>query len=280
MLILNTFVSKILNLFGKTFLYLWVMFILFVFTWIILASFKSNQEVFGSIWALPSKIHWENYYNAWVNFNLFSSFVNSLIVVSISVFGVLIFSAPAAYVLSRIPFKGREVLTVSFILGIGIPFQAVLIPLYLLFIKLGLINTLASLIIVYIATQLPFTIFILTGFFSTIPKEVEEAAALDGAGPNRTFWTIMLPMSRSGLITAGILASVGLWNEFLFAFTYINSTDKFTLPVGLYKFYQTMQQTSDWASLFAGVVIIVIPILVFYLWLSNRIIEGMALGGK
>lgn len=267
------------NILGKLFLYFWVIFILFVFAWIILASLKSNREVFDSIWSLPDKLHFENYLTAWFDFNLLRSLINSVIVVLSSALGILLFSAPAAYVLSRIWFKGRELVTTSFVIGIGIPFQAVLIPLYLLFIKMGILNTLVSLIIVYIATQIPFAIFILTGFFSTIPKSFEEAALVDGANPNTIFWKVMLPMARPGLITVGILTSVNLWNEFLFAFTYINSTEKYTLPVGLYKFYQTMQQTSDWTSLFAGVVIIILPILLFYLWLSNRIIEGMTAGG-
>src|SRR5699024_969091 len=108
----------------------------------------------------------------------------------------------------------------------------------------------------------------------------EEAAIIDGASANRTFWQIILPMARPGLITVIILNGVALWNEFILAFAFLNTDDKFTLPVGLYKFYQTMQYNSDWVALFAGVVIIVIPILIFYLWITDRIIEGMSMGGE
>lgn len=263
---------------SKVFLYIWVVFILFVLCWIVLASLKTNQELFESFWKLPASLQWENYYTAWVQSDLVSYFFNSVVVVIFSVLGIVLVSAPASYVLSRFKFPGREPLTISFILGIGIPYQAVLIPIYLLLLKIGLINSLTGLIIVYIALSLPFTIFILTGFFQTLPREMEEAAAIDGASQNTIFWKVMLPMARPGLITVTILNAVTLWNEFLLAKAYINVNEKYTLSVGLYQFYQSMQYNSDWVSLFAGVVIIVFPILIFFLWLSDRIIEGMTAG--
>lgn len=263
---------------ARAFLYIWVLFILFVLGWIILASLKSNQELFEGFWKLPSALQWENYHTAWINSDLMSYFLNSLFVVSISVIGIVAVSAPASYILSRFKFKGKEAITVSFILGIGIPYQAVLIPIYLLLLNIGLINTLSGLIIVYIALSLPFTIFILTGFFTTLPNDIEEAARIDGASANTIFWRVMLPMARPGIVTVIILNAVGLWNEFLLAKAYINVNAKYTLSVGLYQFYQSMQYNSDWVSLFAGVVIIVLPILIFFLWLSDRIIEGVTAG--
>lgn len=263
---------------GKIFLYIWVFFILFILGWIMLASFKTNQELFDGFWKLPGSIQWENYYTAWINSDLMSYFLNSVFVVVLSVIGIVLVSAPASYVLSRFIFPGREAVTVSFILGIGIPYQAVLIPIYLLLMNIGLINTLSGLIVVYVALSLPFTIFILTGFFATLPLDIEEAARIDGASANTIFWKVMLPMARPGIVTVIILNAVGLWNEFLLAKAYINVNEKYTLSVGLYQFYQSMQYNSDWVSLFAGVVIIVLPILVFFLWLSDRIIEGMTAG--
>lgn len=263
---------------GKVLLYIWVFFILFILGWIILASLKTNQELFDGFWKLPESLQWSNYHTAWVQSDLASYFFNSVIVVTISVLGIVLVSAPASYVLSRFNFFGKEPLTLSFIIGIGIPFQAVLIPIYLLLLKTGLINTHMGLIIVYVALSLPFTIFILTGFFQTLPADVEEAAAIDGASANKIFWKVMLPMARPGLITVTILNAVSLWNEFLLAKAYINVNSKYTLSVGLYQFYQSMQYNSDWVSLFAGVVIIILPILIFFMWLSDRIIEGMTAG--
>ncbi|MFJ7936130.1 carbohydrate ABC transporter permease [Sporosarcina sp. NPDC096371] len=269
---------SILLVIGKALLYIWVIFILFVLGWIVLASLKTNQELFDGFWKLPETLQWGNYYTAWVQSDLASYFFNSVIVVTLSVFGIVLVSAPAAYVLSRFKFFWKEPITLFFVIGIGIPFQAVLIPIYLLLLKTGLINSHLGLIIVYVALSLPFTIFILTGFFQTLPADVEEAAAIDGANSNTIFWKVMLPMARPGLITVTILNAVSLWNEFLLAKAYINVNDKYTLSVGLYQFYQSMQYNSDWVSLFAGVVIIIFPILIFFLWLSDRIIEGMTAG--
>lgn len=263
---------------GKIFLYIWVFFIIFVLGWIVLASLKTNQELFEGFWKLPDSLQWGNYYTAWIQSNLVSYFLNSIFVVSISVFGIVLVSAPAAYVLSRFNFFGKETITVTFVLGIGIPFQAVLIPIYMLLLKMGIINTFLGLIIVYIALSLPFTIFVLTGFFQTLSNEIEEAASIDGASANKIFWRVMLPIARPGIITVTILNTVTLWNEFLLAKAYINVNSKFTLSVGLYQFYQSMQYNSNWVALFAGVVIIVFPILIFFLWLSDRIIEGMTAG--
>lgn len=265
---------------SKGFIYFWIAFILLIFGWLLLASLKTDRELLSSFWSIPEKLQWGNYEYAWISSNLIGNFMNSIIVVTISIIGIVVLSAPAAYVLSRITFRGREFITTSFIIGIAIPHQAILIPLYLMLIKIGLINSLTGLILVYVVYSLPFTIFILTGFFSTISLEIEEAAAIDGASPNRTFWQIMLPMARPGIITVIILNGVGLWNEFLFAYTFLNSGGKFTLSVGLYKFYETMEYNSNWASLYAGVVIVIIPILAFYIWMSGRIIEGMTAGSS
>lgn len=264
---------------SKALIYFWIVFILFIFLWVILASLKTDQELLGSFFSWPEKIQWKNYHFAWINSNLIGYFFNSVLVVVISIIGIVALSAPAAYVLSRVFFKGRKTITSAFIIGIAIPHQAILIPLYLVLIKIGLIDSLIGLIVVYVVYSLPFTIFILTGFFSTIPYEIEEAAAIDGATPNRTFWSVMLPMARPGIITIIILNGVGLWNEFLFAYTFLNSGSKFTLSVGLYKFYETMEYSSNWSSLYAGVVIVILPMLIFYIWMSNRVIEGMTAGG-
>lgn len=263
---------------GKLFLYIWAFFIVFVLGWIILSSLKTNQELFDSFWSLPETFQWENYRKAWIQSDLVSYFLNSVIVVLVSVIGIVLVSAPASYVLSRFQFFGRRFLTGSFILGIGIPFQAVLIPIYFLLVKIGLINSLTGLIVVYVAIQLPFTIFILTGFFQTLPNDIEESASMDGASDNTIFWKVMLPMARPGLVTVTILNAVTLWNEFLFAKAYMTENVNYTLSVGLYQFYQSMQYNSDWVGLYAGVVIIVIPILVFFMWLSSWIIEGMTAG--
>lgn len=263
---------------GGLFVWLWVAFILFVFAWLLFSSFKGNRELFESMWSLPASVNWENYATAWSAADLTTAFRNSLLLVTMSVIGIVALSAPAAYVLSRVQFPGAGLLTNYFIIGIGIPVQVILIPLFLLMARLRLVNSLSGLMLVYIAISLPFTIFLLTGFFRSLPYELEEAAAIDGAGPFMTFFRVMMPLARPGLITAAILNVVDLWNEYLLALVLLNDNSKYTLSLGILNMYASMRYTSNWVGLFAGVVIVILPVAALYAWLSNRIIEGMTLG--
>ncbi|TMR31855.1 carbohydrate ABC transporter permease [Nonomuraea zeae] len=151
--------------------------------------------------------------------------------------------------------------------------------LFVLMERLSPVNSLFGLFLLYVAVSLPFTVFLLTGYFASLPGELEEAAAIDGASRLPTFWTIMLPLARSGLITAFTLNAIGLWNEAFLALVFVQSTDKQTLPLALLGFLAKQQYSgADYGVLFAGVVIIVLPMLLLYVWLGRRIIEGMTLG--
>jgi ABC-type glycerol-3-phosphate transport system permease component len=161
------------------------------------------------------------------------------------------------------------------ILPIFVIMQTISSTMYSLF---GWWDERISVYLVYVATGLPFTVFLLTGFFRSLPSEVEEAAALDGAGPFRTFFTVMLPLARPGIITAAILAGLGVWNETLVALIFITDTDKQTLPVALMGLYGTMQYTSNWGGLFAGIVLVTLPILIAFMIMGRRIVEGMTVG--
>lgn len=263
---------------GGLLLYLWSLGSIGVILWLIVGSLKSNNELFKSPWSIGSHLQWENFSAAWSGAGLAVGFVNSVIVVSIAVFGILLVSAPAAYVLTQVKFRGAEALNQFFIIGIGIPYQIILIPLYFLLAKIHLVNSLVGLTLIYIALSIPFTVFLLTGFMRSQSVELEEAAAIDGASPLRTFVSIVVPLSRSGLITAAILNAVSLWSEYMLALTFINDNSKYTLSLGLLSMYGTMQYTANWVGLFAGIVILILPMLLLYLWLNNRIIEGMTLG--
>jgi ABC-type glycerol-3-phosphate transport system permease component len=256
----------------------WVAFTVWVFVWVLMASFKTTGQIFSNPWGLPTSLHWENYAQAWFATDLATAMRNSVAVDVISTGIILALSAPAAYVLSRADFPGIGVLTNFFVIGIGIPVQVILIPLYLMLARVGLIDSLLGLGLEYVAISLPFTIYLLTGFFASLPRELEEAAAIDGASAFRTFIRVMLPLASPGLITAGVLNLVGLWNEFFLVFTLVNSNENFTLPVAIVNMYGNMLYTGNWAGLLAGVIIVVLPITVAYFWLSNRIIEGLTLG--
>ncbi len=201
----------------------WSFFTIFVIGWIIISAFKTNQEIFRAVFQFPKDWQWENFVTAWSAGNFAVYFRNSIITTFVSVFGILAVSAPAAYVLSRFKFKGRGFITTTFIAGMGIPYSLVFIPLYVIMTQLKLINTLPGLIIVYISLSIPFTVYILTGFFGSLPKEVEEAAVMDGCSDFGVFRHIMLPLASPGLLTAAIFNGIGLWNEYQLVLVFIGN---------------------------------------------------------
>ncbi|KPJ66644.1 hypothetical protein AMJ44_08115 [candidate division WOR-1 bacterium DG_54_3] len=259
-------------------LILWCSFTIFCLLWVLVTSLKSNRALFQNVWSMPTQLHVENYEKVWKTFDLGVNFKNSIIIVPISVLIILGISAPAAYVLSRANFKGREFLMNFFIMGMGIPFVILLIPLYFLLTRMHIIDSLFGLTLVYISLSLPFTIFILYGFFKTFPSELEEAAAIDGCSPFMSFIRVVLPISSPGLITVSIFNFIGIWNEYLLALVLLRSEEKRLLSLGLYSLQSSMQYTGDWVALFAGVVIVLLPLLIFYVLMSERIMEGLTLG--
>lgn len=263
---------------ATVFLWFWTAFTIFAFLWIIISSFKDNRELFASAWALPTIFHFENYEKAWRLARMGNYFLNSVIVVSISTALIVAVSAPAAYVLSRIPFRGREVVTNGIIAGMGVPYQVLLVPLFVLLTQIQLADTLPGLILVYISLSLPFTIFLLTGFFRSLPSELEDAAAIDGANEYQVFYRVMLPLASPGIITAAIFNFIGLWNEYMLALVMINDQEKRTLSLALYGLQGSMQYTADWVGLFAGVVIVMVPTLIMFILMSERVIAGITLG--
>jgi N-acetylglucosamine transport system permease protein len=263
---------------GQGIAWVWVAFTIFLFSWLFASSLKSNKIVLSQPWALPDGLHVENYLSAITVLNLGQATFNSIMVVGVSTAVIVALSAPAAYVLSRIGFRGVGFTTYLFIMGIGVPVQVLLIPFVFMLAGLHLNDNLFGLGLTYVSVSLPFTVFLLTGFFRSLPYELEESAAIDGAGPVRTFFSIMLPLARPGLVTAAILNCVLLWNEFLLALSIISDNSQYTLALALLNMYGSMRYTANWSGLFAGVIIIVIPMVLAYLWLSNRIIEGLTLG--
>lgn len=257
---------------------LWSFFTIFVIGWVIISSFKTNAEIFRTVFDLPKVWQFSNYINAWSQGNFALYLRNSVFLTSASVAGLLLISAPAAYVLSRFKFIGRNFLTTTFIAGMGIPYSLVLIPLYVIMSRLGLINNLPGLILIYISLSIPFTVYILTGFFVTLPKELEDAAVIDGCNEFQTFWHVMLPLASPGLLTAGIFNAIGMWNEYQLVLVFMGNEEGRTLALGLYSLQNAMQYTGDWVGLFAGVCIIMVPTIVLYVILSEKMIAGITMG--
>lgn len=247
--------------------------------WVVLQAFRDTRSVLASPWGLPHSLSLHNFVHAWTVSGFGRAAVNSVLVTGISSVLTVAVAAPAAYYLARQETRLSRGLTLFFVLGLGVPVQVILIPLFVILNRVYLTDSLVGLNLVYIGISMPFTVFLLTGFFRSLPRELEEAAALDGVSPAATFWRIMLPVARGGIVTALVLQVIAHWNETLLALTLLQSTDNYTLPVALISFVQ--QQTysgADWGGLFAGLCIVVLPMLVVYVWLGRRLTEGLTLG--
>jgi len=259
-------------------LYFWCAFSVFTFIWVISASLKTNREFFEDVWGFTASPQFSNYFAVLTKYSLAQYFSNSLFVVIGAVVGLLVICAPASYVFSRIPFKGRNVMSQAFVLGMGVPYQLMLIPLFFMMISIGFVDTLAGLSLLYVALSIPFTIFIMLGFFKTLLHELEEAAMIDGCSPISTFFQIMLPLGKPALATAAIFNFIFLWNEFLLALTFIGHRTNFPLSVGIYALQGSMLYTGEWTSLMAGFVVVALPTLVLYMAMSRQVIEGLTMG--
>ncbi len=260
------------------FLGAWSLFTIVTIGWIGVASLKTNREVFRDPWKLPTDLQTENYERAWESAKLGTNFANSIIIVGISVFVILAVSAPASYILSRVKFRGSGLITMIYIAGIGIPFPLLFIPLFKIMADLSLTNKLSGLILVYVSLSIPFTVYILTGFFATLPSELEDAAVIDGCSDVQVFRHVMLPLASPGLLTAAIFNFIGLWNEFQLALIFIQDPGQRPLSLGLYAMKNSMTYTGDWAGLFAGVILVMVPTILLFLVLSERMISGITMG--
>jgi len=259
-------------------LIIWSISIGMLLYFIVISSFKTNKTVFKQLWSLPEKLNLANFANAWSNLYFARYTFNSVFVVITSIALIIIISAPASYALTRMKMRFAQPMTFFYLAGMGVPFQLLLIPLFKIMASLNLINTLPGLIIVYTTLSIPFTVFLLTGFFLSIPSELEDAAYIDGCNEFQTFFKIMVPMATPGIVTAAIFNFIGLWNEYMLALIFITGKENKTLSLGLYSLYSSMQYSSDWVSIFAGSVLVIIPTVIIFIVLSEKLISGITLG--
>ncbi len=257
---------------------LWSLFNVFCVYWIVVSSLKSNREVFRDPWGLPDTLQFVNFSKAWQVANLGVQFRNSVIITAASVLLILILCAPAAYVLARTKAKWTGWLIILFIAGAGVPAAMLIIPLFVIMRNLHLIDTLPGLIIIYSVVSVPFSMFVLTGFFRTLPSEFEEAARIDGCSEFGVFWRIMLPLASPGLLTISIFNFVAIWNEYALALVFIQNKGRMPIARGVYAIAGSMIYTGNWVGLFAAVVIIMVPSIIIYVLLSERMIEGITAG--
>ena len=262
----------------QTVLIVWAVTVIFPMIWMIYSSFKTDQELFFSPWAPPVELQWDNFARAWTKAHVGAYLLNTLIVVVPALLLTLIISAMAAYVLARFEFVGRRFLFYMFLSGMLFPVFLALVPLFNLVNQLKMLNTFHGLIIVYIAYSLPFTIFFLTGFFKTLPTEIEESAIMDGANPYQVFFKVMLPMASPGLISMGIFNFLGMWNQYVLPLVLISDESKYMLSQGLAFMLFKQFYENDWSALFAALTIIMVPTLIVYITFQKQIQDGITTG--
>jgi len=239
-------------------------------------SFKKDTEIYTNLFGLPYKFQFVNYINAWVKGKFSLYYLNSISITLIAVAAILIFSILAAFTLSRKDLIGKEFIRLLFIIGITLPVQISLIPLFIEIKNFGLYNTHAGVILIFIAFRLAFSTFILHGFIEGIPAELEEAAVIDGASSLTLLTRIILPLSKSSLTAVGIFNIVYVWNNFWFPLIFLSSQHKKTLPVGLLAFMG--EETMAFGKLFAAIMILTLPIIVIYLVLQKQFVHGVTAG--
>lgn len=250
---------------------------LFPILWTILFSFKSNKDiVLNGALSLPSKWRFSNYLDAWVKGHIQEYFFNSVIVTFVTLVAVLILGSMAAYGLTRMKWKYSGLVKGIILLGIMIPIQAILIPEFYVMSRLKLTRTYLAVMLPYIGIGLPLCIYIVSSFLIGIPKEVEEAAFIDGCGIFRCFYTIVFNLIKPALATVGVFTFMNSWNEFIMASTFIYNDRLKTLPIGLMAFQGT--HAVDWGPMGAAMVIASIPTLVFYLRFSNIVENSFTAG--
>ncbi|MBM3496269.1 MAG: carbohydrate ABC transporter permease [Armatimonadetes bacterium] len=246
--------------------------------WVAVTSVKSSPEIFASPWSLPAELRWVNYARAWREAGIARCFANSLIVTLATLAILLPVGSMAAYVLARYPFRWSRWILTGFLGGMMFPIFLAIVPLFLLLRDLALLDSLEGLILVYVAYSLPFTVFVMTGFFHTLPAELLEAAMIDGCGHVAAFRKVMLPLARPGLIVVGIFNAIGLWNEYPLALVIAVSDEIRTLPLGIANLMMMEHYQSDWGALFAGLVIVMGPVLAVYWAFRDRIHDTMIAG--
>lgn len=257
--------------------------------WVFMASIKENSEFYGNPWALPAGFNWSNFTDAFQEANMGSYMWNSVMVTGMALLILLAVALPAAYVLARFEFTGSKFFKTMFRTGLFINISFIVVPIFLMLLDWdsGLKTLMGStfflnnrfiLALVYAATALPFTIFLLSSYFETLPHDFEEAAYIDGAGYFKTMTTVMIPMAKPSIITVILFNFLAFWNEYILALTLMPGAKK-TLPVGLVNLMAAERAAANYGRLYAGMVIVMLPTLILYVMVQKQLTQGMTAGG-
>lgn len=248
--------------------------------WIFLTSLRTPADFAGNNpFSLPGEITLDNYIRAFEQADLVGYFINSFIVAGASIFLLVALSMMAAYAIRILGFRFSNGVLALFLIGIIVPIQVVLIPLFIAYRDIGILDSYQALIIPMVGFAMPVSVYLFVAFYSFIEHEILEAAVLDGSGPFSTFFRIILPMSVNTIVTVAFVNAVFIWNDFVFANTFIFSSERKTIPLGLQDFIGAMGAT-DWTATFAAVSITLVPLLLVFLVLNRAIIYGLEAGAS
>ncbi len=251
-------------------------FVLIPIVMVVLGSFKTVDQFFDKPYSLPKAFDLFNYRKAWHEASIQSSLRNSVIATVVGVLVSTVLACLASYGLARFRFRGRLGIRMLFVGGLVVPVQLIILPIFIMFRQVGILGSLWSLIVVYSVFGIPLGVLVLTGFFGVLPRDLEDAARIDGASHFQIFWRIMLPLTRPALAAVVILNGVWMWNDFFLGFILITKPEDMTLPVGIMAFRGTY--STEWGLIFASVTISVLPIVGAYLLLSRQFIAGLTAG--
>jgi raffinose/stachyose/melibiose transport system permease protein len=274
----NRWPRRLRRLPGMIGLALLLVVVVYPMLWLFLGSFKEQNEFLSEpFWALPQQWSFDNYIEAFVDGGMGIYIRNSVLAVVPSLAMIIVFGTAAAFALEILVWKGRGSVLILFLAGIMVPVQMLLLPLFTIYFNLRLTDSIWPLIITYTATGLPLTVFMLATFMRAIPREVFEAATIDGAGVYRMFWSIAMPLVRNGIFTVALVQFFFLWNDLLIALTFVTQADLRTIQVGLLNF--TGQYGAvDYGPMFAAISVNVFGTLAIYAFLNKKVMAGLAAG--
>lgn len=258
--------------------------------WVFLASIKKDSEFYGNPWVLPSEFHYQNFIDAFNKANMGAYFLNSIITTALALLLLLLISLPAAYVLSRYRFRFQKFLNTLFMAGLFINVSYIVVPIFLMLVNgdkllkqwfgnTFFLNNTLILALVYASTALPFTIYLLSSYLKTLPKDFEEAAYVDGAGYFKTMVSIILPMAKPSVLTVILFQFLAFWNEYIIALTLMTRDQGKTLPVGLMNLMTAQKASAHYGQMYAGLVIVMLPTLLLYMLVQKNLTQGMTVGG-
>jgi len=248
--------------------------------WMFASSLKPNNQIFGDLSLWPSEFRWDNYTSGWnamsVSFGTF--FANSLFVTVLSVLGNVLSCSFAAYAFARLEFTGKNIWFALMMMTLMIPYHVVLIPQYLTFLNLGWVNTYLPLIVPQFLAGDAFFIFLMVQFFRQLPRDLDEAAMIDGCSPFKIYWAIIMPLSIPAIATAAIFSFIWTWDDFLGPLVYLNDVKDYTVPLAL-RMFNSQDSVTQYGQMFAMSVLSLLPIFLFFLIFQRLIIRGIAMSG-